>query len=520
MLLRRFSRKTIKTYLGSLRRFLGSLGKAPEDVTEDDIRDYLLAVANTSEDGSSKMRLARNAVRFAYRSVLNRELGGSLPPMREKRVAPHVLSRDEVLRLLAAFEDPRYRLFFGIMYASGLRIGEAVRLRIADLSTDRGQIRVRQGKGRKDRFSLLPACLFPLLDRISAGRPGSEWLFLGARRADRPHRRGHLTERAAQRAFTTAVVKARLEGRATPHTLRHSFATHLLEAGTNLRVIQALLGHTSVNTTTRYTHLAKPQAELATSPLTMLPPASSPPTLAPSGQPVGPRLLVTYALREIPEAIAALRARGEGLLLRKGGLIATAPRPMPVARHFLLMPTATAPQGAPPLTAELMITVEEILEIPDREALGPYLSLLGIPVAEAERRLNHPSRRGAWLWRVFIDPLADPVRVRLGETSAGVVRLRPSAEVALAAPASTDRPALAPRADSVPFTGRPNLPATGDRAGWRTGRTHGRGGRRFTPAASPSGDFHFLRRPARPRRRESHRTDRSRSRPIARGSRH
>jgi integrase len=265
MLLRRYSRKTVKVYVGAVRRFLGAIGKAPEDIVDTDLRDYLVAVAEASKDGSSKMRLARNAVRFAYQAVYQREIGAGLPPMKGKRHAPKVLSKEDVLRLLAAFDDNRYRLLFGLTYAAGLRIGEVVRLRIADLDPDRQQLIIRQGKGKKDRASLLPPCLVPLIHQIAGRRPGTEALFLGRPRPPgRPPE--HLTERAAQKAFLTAVIRARLEGRATPHTLRHSFATHLLEAGTNLRVIQVLLGHANIQTTTRYTHLARPHPELAVSP--------------------------------------------------------------------------------------------------------------------------------------------------------------------------------------------------------------------------------------------------------------
>ncbi len=456
-MLRRYSRKTAKVYLGALRKFIGSVGKAPEEVEESDLRDYLVAISGTSRDGVSKMRQARNAARFAFRAVFQRDIAAGLPPMKSKRVIPKVLSKEEVLRLLGTIEDPGYRLLFSIMYASGLRIGEVVRLCAVDLSPGRNQIHIRQGKGAKDRTSVLPPCLVPLIDQVAGGRPATEPLFVGRPRPERKPQ--HITERAAQKAFVMAVVKARLEGRATPHTLRHSFATHLLEAGTNLRVIQSLLGHQSVQTTSRYTHLVKPNPDLAQSPLAALvgpfapahpfsPAAAAAPAApaAPAGltvpgaagsmpaalpghaSPASQKILISYAMREVKVAIDELRERRDGLLLRKGGLTVTRPQPMPVARSFLLLPSDSDGLSG----SDLLATVEEILEIPDRQSVEPYRRLLHITDEEIARRIDHPSGKGAWLWHVVVAPLRSPVSLTLDDSRSGVVRLTPPVEVELA----------------------------------------------------------------------------------------
>ena len=188
-----------------------------------------------------------------------------MPRPRPEVTLPQILSVAEVARML---EKPRYlkhRAILMLLYSAGLRVGEVVRLRPADLDEERGMLRVRRGKGRKDRQSLLARRAVEAVRAYRKAQPTSQWLFPGGR----PDR--HLNTRSVQRIVERAARAAGIQKRVTPHTLRHSFATHLLEGGTNLRIIQELLGHSSSRTTEIYTHVAQTTLEAVRSPLDSLP---------------------------------------------------------------------------------------------------------------------------------------------------------------------------------------------------------------------------------------------------------
>ena len=188
----------------------------------------------------SAFNIAYSALSFLYGEVLKRPapLEGVRRP-RGGRPLPEVLSQREVRRLLDSLRNPKHRVILALLYAGGLRVGEVVRLQVGDIDNERMLIRVRQGKGRKDRYTILPrSILHDLRSYWKAYRP-TKWLFPGARTGR------HLSERAVQKVFARAVASAGIKKKATVHTLRHSFATHLLEAGTDLRYIQELLGHKS-----------------------------------------------------------------------------------------------------------------------------------------------------------------------------------------------------------------------------------------------------------------------------------
>jgi integrase/recombinase XerD len=187
------------------------------------------------------------------------------PRPRKERALPAVLSPDEVGRMLARTRNLKHRSLIMLQYSAGLRVGELVRLRPADLDADRGLVRVRRGKGGKDRYSLLARRAVETLRLYRDAYPTHLWLFPGSR----PDR--HLTARSVQRVVKAAARSAEIEKDVTTHTLRHSFATHLLEAGTNLRVIQEVLGHRSPRTTQVYTHVARSALEAVRSPLDNLP---------------------------------------------------------------------------------------------------------------------------------------------------------------------------------------------------------------------------------------------------------
>ena len=271
MILRGFTRDTRRVYLAHVRRFYQDReaqtvqDEADPVVGSDEVRRWLLHLMRAGRSHSYTNQ-ALSALRFLHRSVLKAAAPVSgIPRAKQKKALPKVLSEDEIRRFLAALKNPKHRAIAFVLYSAGLRVSEAARLRVTDIDSDRNQIHIRQGKGRKDRYVMLsPVVLGVLREYARVERP-YDWLFPASHRRDR-----HITTRTIQREVTQAAARARIEKRVTPHMLRHSFATHLLEAGTDLRYIQELLGHTKISTTVRYTHVARLDARKITSPIDRL----------------------------------------------------------------------------------------------------------------------------------------------------------------------------------------------------------------------------------------------------------
>jgi site-specific recombinase XerD len=207
----------------------------------------------------------RAVLRFFAVHVLHEpSLAESLPAPRRERSMPTVLAISEVKRLFAALANPKHRLMAFLLYSSGIRVGEMVRLRVADLDPERRLILVRRGKGGKDRYTLYSESAVEAVERYVAFAGPGDWLFTGAREG-RP-----ISARSVQKVIAAAGRRAGIRRRVTPHTLRHSFATHLLEQGVDLRYIQELLGHASPATTQIYTHVTRRDLVRIRSPLDML----------------------------------------------------------------------------------------------------------------------------------------------------------------------------------------------------------------------------------------------------------
>jgi integrase/recombinase XerD len=263
--------KTIKAYVACVARFARHFGKSPELLGTAEIRSYLLHLADDRHACSSTYNQALAALKFLYRITLGREWGlDGLARCRRQTKLPVVLSLDEVARFFQAVTGLRYRAILVTAYAAGLRISEVLALRVDDIDSQRMVIRVRQGKGGKDRYVMLSARLLTLLReywkahrRRKSYCPGP-WLFPG-NAPGRP-----ITDDAVYQACRAACSAAGLDKHVTVHTLRHSFATHLLENGTDLRTIQILLGHRSLNTTARYLHVATAAMQSTRSPLDRL----------------------------------------------------------------------------------------------------------------------------------------------------------------------------------------------------------------------------------------------------------
>lgn len=264
LLLRNYSPRTIKAYLFSIQKILDALTGthstfSADSIHEDQIKAFL---RYQLEQGisSKTVHVHLNAIKFFYRFVceIPQTMDFVFPKTAQK--LPVIFSRREIDLLLQAIHNPKHRLLLALAYGAGLRVSEAVSLQVMDLDFERRLLHVRQGKGRRDRFTLLPRSLIPDLKSFCHGRSPPDWIFESLRG-------GRLTSRTAQKIFWTALQRSKLCKPATFHSLRHSFATHLLENGVDVRYVQELLGHQNIRTTQRYTHVTELSLKKIESPL-------------------------------------------------------------------------------------------------------------------------------------------------------------------------------------------------------------------------------------------------------------
>jgi len=265
MTLRNFTKATIDAYVRCVARFALYFHSSPDLLGREHVRAYLLHLLQEQHVSQSYYKLIRCALRFFYRETLGRDdVPASLAPVKQPRSLPVVLGPDELTRFFVAITNLKHRALLMTAYAAGLRVSEVTRLRVADIDSARMVIRVRRGKGQKDRYVMLSPRLLEVLRAYwKAARPG-DFLFPGAA-ADRP-----LTTGSVGKVCSRARRAAGLDKHVTVHTLRHSFATHLLESGTDLRTIQVLLGHRSLSTTAQYIHVATASLPSTTSPFDRL----------------------------------------------------------------------------------------------------------------------------------------------------------------------------------------------------------------------------------------------------------
>jgi integrase/recombinase XerD len=268
LILRRLQPSTRRNYLFYCRQFAAFFKRSPEVLGEAEIRQFLLHYIQVRHCSYDTYKQIRAALKFLYAVTLGRRcVIASLPsPRRPRRRLPAVLSMQEVTALFNALKKPKYRAVLMTCYAAGLRISEACHLRVRDIDSQRMVLHI-DGKGGQDRLSVLSPRLLVVLRRYWLLDKPKEWLFPGGKLAC------PISSNAVRRVFAQARAAAGLESkRCTPHTLRHSFATHLLDAGTDLVLIQTLLGHQSIHTTSRYTHISTERLQKTTSPLDRLPP--------------------------------------------------------------------------------------------------------------------------------------------------------------------------------------------------------------------------------------------------------
>ncbi len=260
---RNYSPRTVEAYLAGVLRLVRHTGRAPDQVSPDDLRAFQLHLIDKQVSWSTFNQTAC-ALRFFYAHVLGRShFVPHIPFARKPQKLPVILSPEEVRRLLAAVGPPRQRLMLRLAYGCGLRLGEVMHLRVTDIDSARGLLWVRAGKGNKDRGVPLPACLLAELRAYWQAHRPADYLF--ANRQGKP-----LHGAVLQRALGQALVASGLTKPATVHTLRHCYATHLLEAGTDLPTLQRLLGHNHVQTTMRYLHLRSERLRQVCSPLELL----------------------------------------------------------------------------------------------------------------------------------------------------------------------------------------------------------------------------------------------------------
>ena len=264
MTVRQFVDKTQADYIRHVRTFTAFLGRSPDTATADDLRRFQLHQAETGARPPS-INSSVAALRFFFTVTLDRpELARGLVFVREPRKIPVVLSTEEVARLLEAAPGPKYKAALAAAYGAGLRIAEVANLKVSDVDSKRMLLRIEQGKGRRDRFAKLSERLLELLrDWYRIARPPL-WLFCG-RDPILP-----VTTRQLNRAFHAAATMGGIKKRVKPHTLRHSFATHLLEQNTDIRVIQVMLGHAKLETTALYAQVATNTMRKVMSPLDRL----------------------------------------------------------------------------------------------------------------------------------------------------------------------------------------------------------------------------------------------------------
>ena len=266
MTVRGFGEKTQSNYIRHVKNFSLFLGRSPATGRPEDVRAFQVHQRNAGVQPPT-MNGAVSALRFFFTTTLGQpEVARHLTLVRQPRKMPVVLDQDEVARLLEAAPGPKYKAALGVAYGAGLRVSEVANLKVSDIDTKQMRLRIEQGKGSKDRNAMLSPRLVALLRDWWCVEQPTTWLFPG-RDPLRP-----ITTRQLYRVVRETADAVEIKKRVSPHMLRHSFATHLLEQGVDIRVIQVLLGHSKLDTTARYAHVASKVLRDVTSPLDLLSP--------------------------------------------------------------------------------------------------------------------------------------------------------------------------------------------------------------------------------------------------------
>jgi integrase/recombinase XerD len=265
MKLRRLSPRTISCYLACMKNIAVYFRKSPAELGDEEIRDYLHYLMEEKKASQSVVVQSYSALKFLFEKTLQRQWNAQrIPRSKQRKKLPGVLSKQEVESILSATRNLKHRAILMTIYSAGLRVSEATRLKVSDIESGRMMIRVNEGKGLKDRYTLLGERNLEILRCYYKAYRPLQWLFPG-RNPSEP-----VSVSCVQRVFQASILKAGIKKKASVHTLRHSFATHLLESGTDLYYIQRLLGHCSASTTSVYLHITGRDLSKIRSPIDLL----------------------------------------------------------------------------------------------------------------------------------------------------------------------------------------------------------------------------------------------------------
>lgn len=257
--LRNYSQRTIESYLFCLNEYFRYIKNIKREPDISVIKKYLL-VKQEKGQSSQTINLHLQAIKYFYREIMKSAVGINIKFAKTASRLPVVLSRNEIEDIIGSLENKKHKLLIALSYGAGLRVSEAINLKVKDLNLDELTLHIKGAKGNKDRLSIFPEKLTPQLKEINVLKGMNDYVF-------ESNRGGKLDERSAQKVFENALKKSGIKKEATFHSLRHSFATHLLENGVDVRYVQELLGHANIRTTQIYTKVTNPAIRNIKSPL-------------------------------------------------------------------------------------------------------------------------------------------------------------------------------------------------------------------------------------------------------------
>jgi site-specific recombinase XerD len=256
---RSYSPKTLKSYLICLKNYFTFLKTDFEKFDEFKVKEYLVGLKDRGASGQT-VNVYLNAIKFFYENIIKTPFKINLHFSKKPNRLPVILSREEIEKIISSLPNLKHRTMIALSYGSGLRVSEVVKLKVGDVDLLNLRLNIRQAKGAKDRITVLPEKIKGQIEQLLAGKNFDDFVFAS-------ERGGRLTERSAQLIFEKALKNVGIQKAATFHSLRHSFATHLLENGVDVRYVQELLGHQNIRTTQIYTHLTNPALKNIKSPL-------------------------------------------------------------------------------------------------------------------------------------------------------------------------------------------------------------------------------------------------------------